>query len=376
VDAGSVALAPVAVDAGAADSDAPSGITPGSVAAANELSIFDVVPDSPSVLSVVEKVGPKCTWSRFDPVARKRSVVLETEECPEEIAWSHDGRKALGRVAVTEENGHLMLYDLATRKVLPTRPPGRDVVFGFDSKGQAWALTFESAPDADAKVLTWQGKKFAVEEGYIGLPGLAHSWRLDAKGEWKHVDVKVSSGEACDTMGQHVFPIERDFGFDTAHHLEGSPTSGPELKEQDPVLAQLNKATAGEPESDEDPATWYQLPTAIPGVYARVGSNDGKIGAPVAWAFTEGDQVRVLPTGALMYRGNFVLAADSLYDLRTHKPLFRNAPGTFAFWPDSTSDATALSIRKRYYPDIDERPETDAGAEAKDAGVPVHGDGG
>lgn len=309
-----------------------TGAAPDSITADNTRSMFEVVPDSDTVLAVLTTVDGKCRWSRFDPITRKKSDMVEFAHCPDEYSWSPDARLALGLVdRATDDGPEMPRLDFVQRSVLLTVGPATFSTHGIDAQGQAWALTFEAMQPTDGGFFVWEGQKIPASEAIDGLGGLAHSWRLDATGKWQHVEAKASFGEACDTPGEHVFSVESSFGPTMDPGIEDATE---EIEEEEPILQKLEAATKGRNEYASG-GIWRAL-RSVPGTYLRVQDEGGRISDPDLVAFRDADKVTLVQGESISVQGHYLLVGNDLYDAATRKPVFRSAPewnGNLHFWP-------------------------------------------
>lgn len=150
-------------------------------------------------VSYFEASGPACVWKRVSAKERVTLATLEGDCAGARAQWSEDGKRAL----VQLPKG---LFEVVDGKavLLPAVAPGDVDDFGYDAKGQIYALAVKSF---DGKEVKFGGKKYKPSNA-IGAPALAHTLALgpDAKA-WKLLETKVTGIDACSAPGTSVLSV-------------------------------------------------------------------------------------------------------------------------------------------------------------------------
>jgi hypothetical protein len=308
-------------------------------------------------LSTFVAGGPGCTWHRLDPLNPKARQVVATFPCPPagaKAAWSANRKRALvwfdptnrGYVGEREEpvpaglKERLFLVDLVahTPYALPLPPLGalRDV--GFDAGGAVLALTEQEFALGDNQTsITFEGKPYAANPAYEGMPVLVHAYRLEPNQTWKRVETAMSATGADYAPGVNVLTAAKSLGARSSQWLD-SRREHAEVKDAR-VMARLAKLQAAKGDA------WVRIPGAyvwtVTGEFlhttGRIAFDDGKQ-ATLAPGLPWGPKDPVALTGV----GNYLLGTCAgsgshprLWDLRSHRLVFhQDQAWDTVVWPD------------------------------------------
>jgi hypothetical protein len=339
------------------------------------------VPQTDSTLSLLEPQDGKCQWLRADPATQKRATLASFEgDCKGgRIAWSTDQRKALvwfdpqfvQTVGYSSENASPPAYPeekptegatprlyevtVASGEVRPlTFPKVEGELKSIAYKGaDIVAISLKSLPDQTEKTLTVDGQSVTFPPDPEGLPALAYAWRLDKDGQFKRSELKGTTEGSGMAQGVGVLDAASNQGPNSTDMLASHlAKEGPEPTDEQlanllsRVPADLVQAVQAEGLPSE--ASWGHgvTPAGSFFVWQVTGDTAHTTGHIVFQkgeefelakdlGFTDGDVV------AVNSKGPFVLVSSErvgthprLYDLRTHKLVFRSDTARAAtFWP-------------------------------------------
>jgi hypothetical protein len=306
-------------------------------------SPFEAVPDSDSVLSILEPTPVGCRWWRNDSVSAHQQLLFEFDHpCKLTIAWSPNGRRAI--VASSQERGTRawVMEESGAVRALPSPPKGEIWEVGVDQSGGITALTYEPKHCGESEDESEEDACATQSEG------LARAYVLDAKRRWKLLETTKSSiteSDGSQGADPEVFRHKFAFGPTTSGQLdlppEGMPVAAPELSER--------LKTHWPTDPDDGPSEWRQLPTESP-VCVQLRFRGHSDEDPLAWTqhavFVKPDELVDLEPEELNLvraRGPFVLAVRlddpklrheaRLYDVRTRRILYSSHDARVFFWP-------------------------------------------
>jgi hypothetical protein len=318
-------------------------------------------------LSYLKPVDPeRCEWLRQPlPAGEPTSLFTFNAACDRSmVSWSSEGKEGL---VFTWPSGEYEVprawrVDLVahTGKPLDLKalPGGADAggqdkpyieEIAFDRKGSPVAILADvyvkrspQKGEGGQRFVTFEGKRYPLNEGEEGGPGLAHAYRFE-QGGWKHLETKGSHFESDLAPGTRNLDAVKTL-------MPIAKASAPEdrMTGKEAPAAAAKKLDAAFPGLDES-GQWMVLSTSSGPVYFR-GTLGGEVlypSAPVAWeqegklVAVEGLMAKPDDFLALYLQDGLLLIANygdprsaQIWDLRTKQSVLSveeaNAP---TFWP-------------------------------------------